>query len=304
MPFAIEMTGLNKRFGKVLALNGLNIAIKRGEIYGLLGANGAGKSTTIRLICGLLQADAGAGHCLGSALGVPSGDLGYMPQRGNLYDDLTVDENLRFFAGAHGLHTVDIPALLLIHDLSARAQQRVGTLSGGWRQRVAFVVSILHQPKLLLLDEPSAGLDPQAREQLWTAIRNLASQQGTTVLVSTHYIEEASRCDRIGYLSGGQLLAEGEPHQLADKLKLQTWHIALREGLPNTIDGLSMAHACLNRVSDGWRCVALKESTLPTAVADWCKQNAVTATATQTDLADVLAWLAHMPNHIQRAEHD
>ncbi len=299
MAQSIVMHGLRKCFGALTAVNELNLAIGYGEIYGLLGPNGAGKSTAIRLICGLLRADGGTGHCLNHPLGSTIPELGYMPQRGNLYDDLTVTENLRFFAGAHALVNVAerVQQMLATHDLSQYARQRVSNLSGGWRQRVAFAAALIHQPRLLLLDEPSAGLDPQARERLWLAIRRLSIDQGVTVLVTTHYSDEAGRCDRIGYLQAGCLVAEGSAHQMAGSLGLSTWHIGLpsQPGFPDIPESIvaefTLSAMCITRVSDGWRLTGTANTQLPRELITWCSQYAVRITPLNPTLNDALAWL-------------
>jgi ABC-2 type transport system ATP-binding protein len=298
--FVLELNSIVKNFGTKLVLNQLNLAIKHGEVYGLLGANGAGKSTTVRLICGLLQADAGTAYCLGQKVGKPISLLGYMPQIGSLYNDLTVIEHLFFFAGIHGLNQIEqrVDQLLAQYGLLTRKHERVGNLSGGWRQRLAFVVSIIHEPRLLLLDEPSAGLDPSAREQLWQSIRALTDLQGVTVLVTTHYLEEASRCDRIGYLAHGHLMAEGEPHALAKQLSLSTWHISQVNAnnsaqlFEKTL--LERLTDCIgfNRVSNGWRLTCPQQTLLPQAILDSVEDYHATINQVETDLADTLTWLA------------
>ncbi len=282
--------GLHKRFGAVTALDDLSLALRHGEIYGLLGPNGAGKTTALRIICGLLVADAGDGHCLTVPLGERPAGLGYLPQGGGLYDDLTVSENLRFFARAHGLsRPVDrVSVTLTAHGLTERARQRVGTLSGGWRQRVALAAALMHAPQLLLLDEPTAGLDAQARERLWQQLRTL-SAQAVTILITTHYADEAERCDRIGYLTAGRLRAEGPPSRLSHKLGLNVWRIGASgepyETLPQ-IDSLRFI-----RDSDGWRAVA-RAIDLPPALTEWCAQAGVRPELTAPRLGDALVWLA------------
>ncbi len=282
--------GLRKRFGTVTALDELSLTLRHGEIYGLLGPNGAGKTTALRIICGLLVADAGDGHCLTAPLGTRAVGLGYLPQGGGLYDDLTVSENLRFFARAHGLsRPADrVSATLAGHGLMEHACQRVGTLSGGWRQRVALAAALMHAPQLLLLDEPTAGLDAQARERLWQQLRTL-SAQAVTILITTHYADEAERCDRIGYLTAGRLRAEGSPARLFDELGLAVWRIGAGGEpykTPPQIDTLRFI-----RDSDGWRAVA-RTIDMPLALTEWCAQAGVTPEPTAPRLDDALVWLA------------
>lgn len=299
-PFALEISGLVKHFGPVEALNGLNLSIKKGEVYGLLGANGAGKSTTVRLICGLLKADSGTGQCLNTPLGLPVKSLGYMPQTGSFYDDLTVIENLYFFAGLHGISHIkkQVDQLILQFGLSGRANQRVSELSGGWRQRLAFVLSILHQPKILLLDEPSTGLDPLARENLWASIRKLSDQQNVAVLITTHYTEEARRCDRIGYLSKGKMMVEGQPHDLAKKLNLITWYISLPKDIFHNVTFEQIVQQSMNdigvsRISNGWRLVGSSTQTLSQEVSNWIAHNNAKVKMKDVDLSDTLTWLTN-----------
>lgn len=282
--------GISKRFGAVSALDGLSFALSPGEIYGLLGPNGAGKTTALRIVCGLLVADAGDGHCLAAPLGTRPVGLGYLPQGGGLYDDLTIAENLRFFARAHGLpRSADrVSASLETHGLAERAGQRVGTLSGGWRQRVALAAALLHAPRLLLLDEPTAGLDAQAREGLWQRLRML-SAQAVTILVTTHYADEAERCDRIGYLTAGRLRAEGSPGRLFDELGLTVWRIPAmgeKQLAQPQIDNMRFI-----RDSEGWRAVA-RAVDAPPALTAWCAQTGAIPEPTAPRLADALVWLA------------
>jgi ABC-2 type transport system ATP-binding protein len=287
---ALVARGLHKRFGAVTALDDLSLALEHGEIYGLLGPNGAGKTTALRIICGLLMADAGDGHCLTVPLGSRPLGLGYLPQGGGLYEDLTVSENLRFFARAYGLsHPLDrVSAALIAHGLTEHARQRVGTLSGGWRQRVALAAALMHEPRLLLLDEPTAGLDAQARERLWQQLRML-SVQAVTILVTTHYADEAERCDRIGYLTAGRLRAEGPPGRLFHELGLTVWRIAVSgepHEAPPQIDALHFI-----RDSDSWRVVA-RAVDVPPAISEWCARAGATPERTTPRLGDALLWLA------------
>lgn len=282
--------GLRKRFGTVTALDGLSLTLRHGEIYGLLGPNGAGKTTTLRIICGLLVADTGDGYCLTAPLGTRAAGLGYLPQGGGLYDDLTVSENLRFFARAHGLvDPVDrVSATLTAHGLTEHARQRVGTLSGGWRQRVALAAALMHAPQLLLLDEPTAGLDAQAREHLWERLRTL-SAQAVTILITTHYADEAERCDRIGYVTAGRLRAEGSPGRLFDELGLAVWRISASSDPHKMPPQIKPLHFI--RDSDGWRAVA-HTIDIPPALAAWCAQVGITPERTAPRLNDALVWLS------------
>ncbi len=211
---AIEVTGLVKSFGRRRVVDDVSLSVAAGEIAGFLGPNGSGKTTTIRLLCGLLTPDAGEGRVLGHDLRregrAIKREVGYMTQRFSFYEDLTIEENLAFVAGLYGLR----PARKHVADtidglgLGARRHQLAGTLSGGWKQRLALAACIMHHPKLLLLDEPTAGVDPKARREFWDEIHRLAVA-GLTVLVSTHYMDEAERCHRINYISAGRLVASG-----------------------------------------------------------------------------------------------
>ena len=203
-------------FGGLVAVEGLDLTIRRGEVFGLLGPNGSGKTTTIRMLCGLMVPTAGTATVVGfDIIREPERlrrRIGYMSQRFGLYDDLTVVENLRFYASIYGLHAAALRArtaeLLRDLDLDQRAGQLAGTLSGGWKQRLALACATAHRPAMLFLDEPTAGVDPASRRLFWQWIYRLA-REGTTILVTTHYMDEAERCERLAFLSRGHLIALG-----------------------------------------------------------------------------------------------
>jgi ABC-2 type transport system ATP-binding protein len=213
-PLAIDVKGLTKRFGKKVAVDHVDIAVPEGEVWGFLGPNGSGKTTTIRMLCGLLRPDDGHGSCLGFDVLKDAErikrNVGYMTQRFSFWDDLSIRENLQFVARVYELDDAHarVKAMLKRLGLQNRQNQLAGELSGGWKQRLALGACMLHEPKLLLLDEPTAGVDPQARRDFWEQIHAL-SEAGLTVLVSTHYMDEAERCDRIVYILNGKLIARG-----------------------------------------------------------------------------------------------
>jgi drug efflux transport system ATP-binding protein len=218
---AVVVRGLRKQFGELVAVEGLDLAIRRGEVFGLLGPNGSGKTTTIRMLCGLLQPSGGEATVVGFSVARESASIrrriGYMSQRFGLYDDLTVLENLRFYATIYGLHGADRRARIaeLLDDLGLRdrADQLARTLSGGWKQRLALACATAHHPAMLFLDEPTAGVDPASRRLFWQWIYALAAA-GTTILVTTHYMDEAERCERLAFLSRGRLIAVGTVPQV------------------------------------------------------------------------------------------
>ena len=214
---AVQATGVRKRFGQVDALNGLDLQIQAGEIYGLLGPNGSGKTTLIRCLAGLLRPDAGTLVVLGQTPrdAVASGRVGYMTQAPALYGDLSVEENLEFFARLEGVEEAEkrIEEALRMVDLLDRLRSIVSTLSGGMRTRVSLAAALLHKPDILLLDEPTVGVDPVLRHEFWTHFRELATS-GVTILVSSHVMDEASRCDRLGLIRAGRVLAEGTARDL------------------------------------------------------------------------------------------
>jgi ABC-2 type transport system ATP-binding protein len=212
--FAIDVRGLTKRFGAKVAVNNVDIAIPAGQVWGFLGPNGSGKTTTIRMLCGLLSADAGEGTCLGYDFRTQSEaikrETGYMTQKFSFWEDLSIRENLDFVARLYQLanRRALVQRTLERLGLAQRQRQLAGELSGGWKQRLALAACTLHSPKLLLLDEPTAGVDPKARRDFWDHVHALSSD-GITVLVSTHYMDEAERCDRIVYINVGHLIARG-----------------------------------------------------------------------------------------------
>ncbi len=225
---AIDVKGLTKRFGSKTAVNGVDIAVPVGEVWGFLGPNGSGKTTTIRLLCGLLHADAGSGTCLGFDIATQAEEIkrhvGYMTQKFSFWEDMTIRENLDFVARVYQLADgrAKVDATLERLGLVARQRQLAGQLSGGWKQRLALAACMLHTPKLLLLDEPTAGVDPQARRDFWEEIHAL-SDSGLTVLVSTHYMDEAERCDRIVYILNGSIIARGTVAEVIAQSNLVTF---------------------------------------------------------------------------------
>ncbi|MBX3586109.1 MAG: ABC transporter ATP-binding protein [Ramlibacter sp.] len=227
---AIDARGLTKRFGGRAVVDHLSIQVRRGEICGFLGPNGSGKTTTIRMLCGLLDPDEGEGSCLGHDIRHDARAIklrvGYMTQRFGLYEDLTLTENLDFVARAYGMpqRARQVRAALERLGLWERRGQLAGSLSGGWKQRLALAACMLHEPDLLLLDEPTAGVDPKARRDFWQQIHALAAD-GLTVLLSTHYMDEAERCHRLAYISYGRLLATGTAEEVIAQARLATWEL-------------------------------------------------------------------------------
>ena len=229
MTLAIDVHGLNKSFGDKHVVNDVTIQVEEGRICGFLGPNGSGKTTTLRMLCGLLTPDSGSGQALGFDILKEADQIkrrtGYMTQRFSLYEDLTIAENLEFAARVHELdrRRERVDTALTRLGLEARRGQLAGTLSGGWKQRLALAAATLHEPKLLLLDEPTAGVDPKARRTFWDEIHAL-SAEGLTVLVSTHYMDEAERCHEIAYISYGRLIARGTAAEVIEQSGLITFH--------------------------------------------------------------------------------
>ena len=227
---AIDARGLTKRFGTKVAVDHFSMQVRRGQIHGFLGPNGSGKTTTIRMLCGLLTPDEGSGTCLGYDIVRESGrikrEVGYMTQGFSLYQDLSIAENLQFVARMYAVPDRGrrVAQSLERLGLAARRAQLAGSLSGGWKQRLALAACLLHDPKLLLLDEPTAGVDPGARRDFWDHIHELA-HAGITVLVSTHYMDEAERCHELAYIAEGKLLAHGSAREVVERAGLSTWSI-------------------------------------------------------------------------------
>jgi len=228
---AIRARGLVKRFGDKTVVDNFAIEVPRGAIFGFLGPNGSGKTTTIRMLCGLLTPDAGEGACLGFDIRREAGEIkrrvGYMTQRFGLYEDMTVRENLEFIGRMYDVRPLEARTQEILERFGfvARQAQLAGALSGGWKQRLALAACVMHRPELLLLDEPTAGVDPNARREFWEMIHAL-SAEGVTVLVSTHYMDEAERCHRIAYLAAGKLLLEGTVAEVVEGSGLVTWSVA------------------------------------------------------------------------------
>jgi ABC-2 type transport system ATP-binding protein len=226
----IDVRGLTKRFGERTVVDHFDIKVPKGAIYGFLGPNGSGKTTTIRMLCGLLTPDEGEGRCLGLDVRHEAGrikeEVGYMTQRFSYYEDLTIRENLDFVARMYRLdrRKQRVDQALADLGLADRQKQLAGSLSGGWKQRLALTACLLHEPQLLLLDEPTAGVDPKARRDFWDEIRRL-SAKGVTVLVSTHYMDEAVQCDFITYIAYGKKLIDGPSSEIPRMVGLETWRV-------------------------------------------------------------------------------
>lgn len=226
----IDVLGITKRFGEKTAVDGVDLRVDQGEIYGFLGPNGSGKTTFIRMLCGLLKPDDGSGTCLGYDILTEQTSIkrhvGYMTQRFSFYEDLSIRENLDFVARVYQIpnRRRSVDASLERLGLSGRQRQLAGELSGGWKQRLALAACLIHQPKLLLLDEPTAGVDPKARRDFWEEIHALAAE-GLTVLITTHYMDEAERCHSLAYLAYGRLLTRGTVDEVVAGAGLTTWSV-------------------------------------------------------------------------------
>ncbi|MCL2298220.1 MAG: ABC transporter ATP-binding protein [Proteobacteria bacterium] len=305
MKFAIDVRGLNKYFGKKKVVDDLSLQVRPGEIFGFLGPNGSGKTTSIRLMCGLLTPDSGSGTCLGYDIIAESDaikrNVGYMTQRFSFWEDLSIRENLDFIARVYQMpdRKASVENALNNLGLKARANQLAGTLSGGWKQRLALAACMLHRPALLLLDEPTAGVDPSARRDFWEELHRLAAQ-GISVLVSTHYMDEAERCHKLAYISHGALLAQGTAQEIVAAQQLFTWAIKGKmtdESLTQLSDVLASKPGVLQTAAFGnalhvtGRDPLMLEKTLRETVAGLPHE----MVRTETSLEDVFIHLMRTP---------
>ena len=290
---AIKVSGLTKTFGSLKAVDGLDMVVPEGVIYGFLGSNGSGKTTTIRMMCGLLTPDGGEGRTLGYDIFTESQQIkesvGYMTQKFSLYEELSVRENLNFMARMYGVanRTARIDEILDEFGLEKRAHQLAGTLSGGWKQRLALAAAILHNPKLLLLDEPTAGVDPAARRDFWDRIRGM-TRRGVTVLVSTHYMDEAVQCDHICFILNGRKLIDAPA---ADVPRISGLH-TIRLESPRLADLADELHAKpglaqVARFGDALHVSSLDQKALTTAVEPYRAQDDVRVVERPTGLEEV-----------------
>lgn len=228
--FVIDVRGVTKKFGGRVVVNDIAMQVRPGEIYGFLGPNGSGKTTFLRMLCGLLTPDGGSGQCLGFDILRDSAEIkqhvGYMTQKFSFYEDLTIEENLDFIARLYEMpeRKAAVEHSLERLTMTARRRQLAGTLSGGWKQRLALAACLIHKPQLLLLDEPTAGVDPKARRDFWEEIHQLAAE-GLTVLITTHYMDEAERCHQLAYIAYGNLLAKGTVDEVVRSAGLTTWEV-------------------------------------------------------------------------------
>ncbi len=300
---AIDVRGLTKRYGERTVVDKVDLQVGAGRICGFLGPNGSGKTTTIRMLCGLLTPDAGEGRCLGmdlrrDALSIRR-EVGYMTQRFGLYEDLSIRENLEFLARLYELpqrrQTVDRTLDRL--GLAARQQQLAGALSGGWKQRLALAACLMHEPKLLLLDEPTAGVDPKARREFWDQIHTLAAE-GITVLVSTHYMDEAERCHELVYIAYGQVLARGTEREIVGGAALTVWSVQ-GDGHPQLVAPLKAAPGVLSVAAFGnaLHVAGRDAQRLDAAIAPWRARPGLEWRRTEANLEDVfISLLADAPS--------
>ena len=287
------MRGLTKRYAGRAVVDDVSLRVRRGRICGFLGPNGSGKTTTMRMLCGLLKPDAGEGTCLGMALGTHTDqirrEVGYMTQKFGLYEDLSIRENLDFIARLYQLpqRRVAVDRTLERLGLTERQKQLAGSLSGGWKQRLALAACLMHEPRLLLLDEPTAGVDPKARRDFWDQIHALAAQ-GITVLVSTHYMDEAERCHELIYIAYGKLLARGTEAEIIAGAALKVWAVQ-GDALHRLVDPLKAATGVLSVAAFGnaLHIAGQDEAQLDAAVAPWRANTTLTWTRATADLEDV-----------------
>jgi ABC-2 type transport system ATP-binding protein len=303
---AVEVEGLTKSFAGKVVVRNLSMRVKRGQIYGFLGPNGSGKTTTLRMMCGLLTPDSGRGTALGYDIRTQSDQIkrhvGYMTQRFSLYQDLSIIENLQFVARVYGLTDPTREAEHAIERIGLRGRERqlAGELSGGWKQRLALGACILPRPELLLLDEPTAGVDPKARREFWDEIHKLAAD-GMSVLVSTHYMDEAERCHAIAFIAYGELLAQGSIQEIIEQSHLRTWtvsgpHLPGLEERLRSIPGSDMVAPFGASLHISGRDAAA----LDAAIAPFRDDPKLTWTLSQPSLEDVfIAMMANAPDNFR-----
>jgi drug efflux transport system ATP-binding protein len=306
--FAINVEGLTKCFGDFTAVDGVTFEVRQGEVVGYLGPNGSGKTTTIRMLCGILTPTAGTAEVMGvDVLKDPDGvkrHIGYMSQKFALYDDLTVRENLQFYAGVYEVPEAEektrLDEVLKMAGLESRIDSPTTDLSGGWRQRLALGCAIVHRPPLLFLDEPTSGVDPVARREFWELIYQLAAD-GTTVFVTTHYMDEAEHCGRVGFMHHGRLLAFDTPRALkAEYLHGTTWLLEARP-LLEAVEVLSKLPGVIQARMHGDRALAITDPqrwTSDSLMQELASEDILVASAKPSEptLEDVFTFLAHGPN--------
>ena len=313
---AIDVRGLTKRYDGRAVVDGVSLQVRTGRICGFLGPNGSGKTTTIRMLCGLLTPDAGEGQCLGMDLRRDAmrirREVGYMTQRFGLYEDLSIRENLEFIARLYELprRRDAVDAALERLGLASRQKQLAGALSGGWKQRLALAACLMHEPKLLLLDEPTAGVDPKARREFWDQIHELAAQ-GITVLVSTHYMDEAERCHELVYIAYGRVLARGTEAQIVRDAGLVVWAVRAGrgegEGLAPLVAPLKAAPGVLSVAAFGnaLHVAGRDAGMLDAAIAPWrgrSERGGLVWQRTDANLEDVfISLLASTPDNVGAA---
>ncbi len=303
---AIDVRGLSKSYDGRKVVDQVDIQLAPGRICGFLGPNGSGKTTTIRMLCGLLTPDAGSGTCLGLDIFQQAAQIkrqvGYMTQKFGLYEDLSIRQNLDFVARLFELpqRKEAVDACLERLGLSARQSQLAGSLSGGWKQRLALAACLIHQPRLLLLDEPTAGVDPRARREFWDQIHDLASQ-GITVLVSTHYMDEAERCHELVYIAYGKILARGTEAQIIADSALKVWTLQ-GQGLGALLAPLKSSPGVLSAAAFGNAVhVAGLDEDMVLAALDTIRHDTLTITRSSANLEDVfISMIANAPDNFTR----
>lgn len=300
-PLAIDVRGLTKRYGGRAVVDGISLQVRPGRICGFLGPNGSGKTTTIRMLCGLLEPDAGEGRCLGLDIvreaAAIKRQVGYMTQRFGLYEDLSIRENLDFIARLFELprRREAVDAALAQLGLVQRQKQLAGALSGGWKQRLALAACLIHQPRLLLLDEPTAGVDPKARREFWDEIHRLADQ-GITVLVSTHYMDEAERCHELVYIADGHVLTRGTEPEILEHAGLTVWKVT-GAGHARFVPALREAPGVLSVAAFGnaLHVAGRDAAALDAALAPLRREAGLQITPTEPNLEDVFISLIAAP---------